>query len=67
MADLSPEVERQIKMEERAHEIRMAMYRTPGLLGRLQEGHEASERGDVVPLDEVERELDRLDASEQGH
>jgi hypothetical protein len=62
--ELSAEAERAIELEERAHRIRLAMFRTPGLVERLQEGYEASERGEVVSLEEVDRELDRLDAEE---
>jgi len=61
MPSLPDDAQETIRLEERAHAIRMAMYRTPGLLDRLRAGYEASERGDVVTLEEVERELDRLD------
>ena len=57
MSDVSPEAERQMQLEQRAHNIRMAMYRTPGLLERLDAGYEASERGDSVPIEELDREL----------
>ncbi len=60
--ELSAEAWHQIALEERAHQLRLAMYRTPGFLERLSEGYEAAERGDVVSLDEVEREIARLDA-----
>lgn len=57
----SEEARRAITLEERAHQIRLAMYRTPGLLERLQEGYEASERGEVMTLEELDQELAKLD------
>ena len=59
--DLSPEAERAIRLEERAHQLRLAMLRTPGLLERLEEGRAAAERGEVVTLEELDRELADLD------
>lgn len=52
-----PETERGIALEQRAHELRLMMYRTPGLLGRLDDGYAAAERGEVVTLAEVDRRL----------
>ena len=59
--DLSPDAERAIWLEERAHRLRLAMLRTPGLLERLRDGREAAERGEVVTLEELDRELVELD------
>ncbi len=55
------DVERAIELEERAHRLRLAMLRTPGLLDRLQVGREAAERGEVVTLEELDRELAAMD------
>ncbi len=60
-AGLSPDAERAIQLEERAHRLRLAMLRTPGLLERLEEGRQAAERGEVVTLDELDRELAETD------
>lgn len=59
--DLSAEAQRAIQLEERAHRLRLAMLRTPGLLDRLREGRAAAERGEAVTLEELDRELARPD------
>lgn len=61
---LSAADQQTIALQRRANEILIEMYSTPGLLDRLQQGYEASERGEVVSLDEFEREIDRLDQAD---
>jgi hypothetical protein len=62
--ELSAEAREAIVLQQRANEILIEMYSTPGLLVRLQQGYEASERGEVVSLEEFEREIDRLDEAQ---
>ena len=42
--ELTPEAERELKLEERAERLRAAMYRVPGLLDRLSVGRDAAKR-----------------------
>jgi hypothetical protein len=58
---VSPEARQIIEREERAHRIRMDLLSRPGLLERLQAGREACERGEVMTLEQLETELDKLD------
>jgi hypothetical protein len=60
-AEVSPEARRVIEREERAHRIRMDILSRPGLLERLRAGREACERGEVMTLEELQRELDKPD------
>jgi hypothetical protein len=59
--ELSPEARLIIEREERAHRIRMDILSRPGLLERLRAGREACERGEVMTLEQLQRELDKLD------
>jgi len=46
-----------IVLEERAHRLRMALLRDEEFMSGVRQGYEAAERGDVVPLEELDREL----------
>jgi hypothetical protein len=47
--------------EEQAHRIRMDILSHPGLLERLRAGREAIERGEGITLEDLDRELAKLD------
>jgi len=51
------ESERVVALDVRATELRKMMYRTPGLLERLDAGREAAERGEWVTLREIDLRL----------
>jgi hypothetical protein len=51
------ESERAVALDARATELRKLMYRTPGLLARLDAGREAAERGEWVTLREIDARL----------
>jgi hypothetical protein len=59
--EVPADIEQAIQLEERAHRLRLVMFRTPGLLDRLQAGYEASERGEVLGLLDLDHELAKLD------
>ncbi len=59
--DVSPEARRVMDTEEQAHRIRMDILSRPGLLERLRAGREAIERGEGITLEDLDRELAKLD------
>ena len=58
---VSPDAQRLMEAEERAHRIRMDLLSRPGLLERLRAGREAIERGEGMTPEEFDRELSKPD------
>jgi len=56
-SEKSHDVASAIVLEERAHRLRMAMLQDKEFMAGVREGYEAAERGDVIPLEELDREL----------
>jgi hypothetical protein len=56
--DLDSDIDRLCADEERAHALRMSMYRDRDFMAGLRQGIQDVERGDTVSLEEFERALD---------
>lgn len=54
----SAEAERAIELEQRAHELRVEMHRTPGLIVELRQGLEELDSGRSYTIAELDQELD---------
>lgn len=57
IADSRPDAPRAIRLEARAHYLRMAMLSDAEFLAGIQEGHEEMERGERISLADLKREL----------
>jgi hypothetical protein len=55
--EIDPELAEQLALEERAHRIRMAMWRDPGFIAAVKEGIAAEEAGDLITLAELDQEF----------
>ncbi len=54
---IRPEIARQLELEERAHALRRKILSRPDWLASIEAGRRAEEQGDLVPIEELDREL----------